>query len=122
MKLFIVICVLFEYMLSVRVWLTSDLYKTLNHVFSNISDLSCYCKANHCAVIINNSYIIISKLDNSSQPEPPIPTLSQDLELLTTAHNVLEKAVSDLSSKITNLQAQEAKLSDQIKTTSDVRA
>jgi len=43
----------------------------------------------------------------------------QDLKQLSLAHNVLEKAVSDLTSKIDNLQVQELKLVDQIKTTSD---
>ena len=95
---------------------SSDLYKSLNHVSTSIPNLSYYCKANHCD---SRSKQLI-QMDSSSQPEQPISTLPQDLELLATAHNTLEKAVSDLSSKITNLQAQESKLSDQIKTTSDV--
>ena len=77
-----------------------------------------YRKANHCDSQLVYSYF--KKLDSSSQPEPPISTLTQDLEFLTTTHDTLKKAVSDLSSKITSLQAQESKLSDQIKTISDV--
>ena len=38
-------------------------------------------------------------------------------QYLSTEHDALQKAVSDLSSKIDNLQVQESKLSDQIKNT-----
>jgi len=48
-----------------------------------------------------------------------VPTLSDKIESLTTAHNTIRKAVSDLSDKIVNLQSQESKLSEQIKATSD---
>ena len=40
-------------------------------------------------------------------------------QYLSTEHSVLQKAVSDLSNKIDNLQTQESKLSEQIKSTSD---
>ena len=40
-------------------------------------------------------------------------------QYLSTAHSALQKAVSDLSNKIDNLQTQESKLSEQIKDTSD---
>ena len=40
-------------------------------------------------------------------------------QYLSTEHSALKKAVSDLSNKIDNLQTQESKLSEQIKSTSD---
>ena len=54
----------------------------------------------------------------SLQPDQ-FSSILQDLEQLSSAHNALEKAMSDLTSKTDNLQVQESKLVDQIKTTSD---
>jgi len=76
---------------------------------------------------INNSMTRFRNIKNewiqhqacgSSQSQPSIPTLSDNIESLTSTHNTIEKAVSDLSSKIVNLQSQECKLSEQIKSTS----
>ena len=49
--------------------------------------------------------------------ESTVTKLTQ--QYLSTEHSALQKAVSDLSSKIDNLQTQQSKLSEQIKSTSD---
>ena len=49
--------------------------------------------------------------------ESTVTKLTQ--QYLSTEHSALQKAVSDLSNKIENLQTQESKLSEQIKSTSD---
>ena len=48
--------------------------------------------------------------------ESTVTKLTQ--QYLSTEHSALQKAVSDLSNKIENLQTQESKLSEQIKSTS----
>ena len=51
--------------------------------------------------------------------ESSVTKLTHDQQYLSTEHSALQQAVSDVSNKIDNLQTQESKLSEQIKSTSD---
>lgn len=100
---------------------TQAQYKAIK-ILSSIDSSVYFCNVNKCVTRFRNitNEWIQHQAYGSSQSEPPTSTLTQDLELLATVHKMLEKTVSDLSSQIDNLQSQESKLTDQIKTTSDV--
>jgi len=91
---------------------------------SQVSNIVYFCIINNCQSQFRNitNEWIQHQACGSSKIELSAPTLSDKIESLTTAHNTIQKAVSDLSNKIVNLQSQESKLSKQIKSTSDVLA
>ena len=68
--------------------------------------------------LFNNQSQLDGKLEAKFQSmESTVTKLTQ--QYLSTEHSALQKAVSDLSNKIDNLQTQESKLSEQMKSTSD---
>ena len=88
---------------------------------SSVANSVYFCTINNCQSRFRNitNEWIQHQACGSSKPGSSAPTLSDKIESLTTAHNTIQKAVSDLSNKIVNLQSQESKLSEQIKSTSD---
>ena len=97
---------------------TKEQYKAIKSL-SPLRNSMYYCNINNCLDRFNSitSEWIKYQANNSTQLETVVTNLTQ--QYLSTEHVALQKAVSDLSSKIDNLQAQESKLSDQIKNTSD---
>ena len=84
-----------------------------------LPNLVYYCKVNNCLTRfkqISNEWIKYQAYD-TTQLETTVNKLTQ--QYLSTEHTALQKAVSDLSDKIDNLKAQESKLSEQMKSTSD---
>ena len=97
--------------------ITRDQYKAIKSLFS--LDNLYHCKINDCVNRFKNitSEWIKCQACDTSQLESTVTKLTH--QYLATEHDVLQKAVSDLSKKIDNLHVQESKLSDQIKDTSD---
>ena len=91
-------------------------YKAIKNL-SELGNSVYFCAINNCMThfrSITNEWIRHQACGSS---QPSIPTLSDNIESLTSTYNTIEKAVSDLSSKIVNLQSQECNLSEQIKST-----
>ena len=98
--------------------ITRDQYKAIKSL-SSLDNLLYHCKISNCMNRFKNitSEWIKCQACDTSQLESTVTKLTQ--QYLATEHDVLQKAVSDLSKKIDNLHVQESKLSDQIKDTSD---
>jgi len=98
--------------------ISQDQYKAIN-ALSEINNCVYYCNINKCQTrfksIVNDWMSHQAGLPRRDLTDS---TLAEDLDQLASAHCKIEKAVSDLSSKIETLQLQETKLVDQIQTTS----
>ena len=107
-------------------WVHADCDGVTNEQYNAIETLSTiansvyYCSVNSCLARFRNltNDWVQHQAYGLSKPDQSTSTL-KDLEQLSSAHNTLEKAVLDLTSRINNLQVQESQLVDQIKTTSD---
>ena len=97
--------------------ITKEQYKEIKSL-SPLRNSMYYCNINNCLDRFNSitSEWIKYQASDSTQLEAVVTNLTQ--QYLSTEHDALQKAVSDLSSKIDKLQAQESKLNDQIKNTS----
>jgi len=71
-----------------------------------------HCNVNNCSVHFKS--IISDWIKQQAQPDYSTSTLAQDVEQLASAHNTIEKA---LTNKTENLQLQETKLVDQMQIT-----
>ena len=92
-----------------------DQYKTIK-TLSSLYNLVYYCNTHDCNSRIKNIVSEWIQTRHSSQIEEVVVDLTK--QYLSSEHGALQKAVSDLSSRIDKLQAQELELSSQIKTTS----
>ena len=91
------------------------LYKAITSL-SSLNNLVYYCHSHDC---INRVKSIISdwiKANGTSEIKEVVTGLTQ--QYLSSKHSALQKAVSDLSSRIDKLQAQELELTSEIKNTS----
>ena len=96
--------------------ITREQFKAIK-TLSSLSNFVYYCQANDCISRIKN--ITIDWVQ--SRVSPQIDSVVSDLtkEHLSTELTTIQTAVTDLSAKIDNLQAQELKLSTQIASTSN---
>ena len=95
--------------------ITRDQYKAITSL-SSLNNLVYYCHSHDC---INRVKSIISdwiKANGTSEIKEVVTGLTQ--QYLSSEHSALQKAVSDLSSRIDKLQAQELELTSEIKNTS----
>ena len=92
-----------------------DQYKIIK-MLSSLHHLVYYCNTHDCTSCIENIVSEWIQTHHSSQIKKVVEDLSK--QYLSSEHGALQKAVSDLSSRIDKLQAQELELGSQMKTTS----
>jgi len=85
---------------------------------SSLSNYIYHCQANDCACCIKNITIEWVQFHVSLQIESAVADITKKHP--STEYTIIQKAVTDLSTKIDILQAQEQKLSTQITSTSNV--
>ena len=95
--------------------ITRDQYKIIK-TLSSLHNLVYYCNTHDCTSRIKNIVSEWIQTHHSSEIKKVVEDLSK--QYISSEHGALQKAVSDLSSRIDKLQAQELELSSQIKTTS----
>ena len=95
--------------------LTRDEYKGIK-LLSKLDNLVYYCHAHDCYNRIKNIIHGWIETHGTSQIEKMVGSLTK--QCLSSEHDALKKVVSDLSSRIDKLQAQELELTSQIKDTS----
>ena len=108
-SLFNVICVAFWSMLAVKTFLKA--IKSL----SGLDNVIYYCRNNNCRNRIKYITSEWVKSQDTSEVEELVTNLTQ--QHISKEYESIQKAVSDLSSKIIHLQAQESDLCTQIKNT-----
>ena len=95
--------------------ITHDQYKAITSL-SSFNNLVYYCHSHDCINHVKNIISEWIKTNGMSEIKEVVTSLTQ--QYLSSEHSTLQKAVSDLSSRIDKLQAQELELTNEIKNTS----
>ena len=93
-----------------------DQFKAIKSL-SSLRNFVYYCQVNDCASRIKN--ITVEWIQSRASPQTDAEAADIAKQQLSSEYNIIQKAVTDLSAKIDNLQAQEQKLSTQITSTSN---